>query len=238
MKLKYNGITNVDTWKEIAPPMGKDKQWVPGRSAKELAEYMMSTYPALPCEMENILCNFTDANAEFDWAAEYVTKLEPFGLGRGEGRNHDAFLYNGDLVVGIEGKADEPLGSQLIGEALKSATPNKAHRINGMIQMLFGGTPEKHSHIRYQLITASTATLLEATKKNVKKALLLVIVFKRPGNFSYDKIKANNQDIDNFLRDISAKQIEDYYLLPTKYGKETGINLFFKKIELDLPALT
>ena len=103
-----------------------------------------------------------------------------------------------------------------------------------MIQMLFGGTPEKHKHIRYQLITATAATLLEATKKNVKKALLLVIVFKKPGCYTEEKIKSNNCDIDNFLKDISAKRIGDYYAIPTRYGEETGIDLFFKKIEINI----
>ena len=233
MILKGNKITNVDTWEVEAPPMGKSKQWVDGRSAKELAKYMTKTYPALPMEMEDILKNFVHADSEFDWEAEYVTRFEPFGLGRGEGRNHDAFLYNDEIVVGIEGKADEPLGSQLIGEALKSATQNKTQRICGMIQMLFGGTPEKHKHIRYQLLTAATATLLEATKKNVDKALLLVIVFKS-SKCSDDKLERNNKDIDEFLKDISAKNNGDYYVIPTRYGEETGIELFFRKIEINL----
>lgn len=233
MKLRDNGITNVETWEIKAPPMGKSRQWVDGRSAKELARYMTKNYPQLPTEIESILKEFVRDDSEFDWAAEYVTRFEPFGLGRGEGRNHDAFLYNDELVIGIEGKADEPLGSQLIGEALKDATPNKVQRINGMIQMLFGGTPEAHNDIRYQLVTAATATLLEATKKNVKKALLLVIVFNS-SKCSEEKLERNNKDIDNFLRDISAKNIGEHYIIPTRYGEETGVELFFKKIEISI----
>lgn len=232
MILKDNGITNVDTWRAKAPPMGKDAQWVDGRSAKELAKYMTQNYPLLPQEMEDVLKDFVSVQSEFDWAAEYVTRFEPFGLGRGEGRNHDAFLYNHELVVGIEGKADEPFGSQTVGEAFKSATPNKQKRIHGMIQMLFGGTPEGHEHIRYQLMTATTATLLEATKKHVKKALLLVIVFKKPGCYSEEKAASNGTDMDAFLKDISARKNGDYYIIPTPYGKETGIDLFFRKIEI------
>lgn len=234
MKLKDNGITNADTWEIKAPPMGKEKQWVDGRSAKELAKYLTKNYPMLPKEMEETFKNFVSDNSEFDWEAEYVTRFEPFGLGKGEGRNHDAFLFNDEIVIGIEGKADEPLGSQLVGEALESASQNKTQRICGMIQMLFGGTPEAHKNIRYQLVTAASATLLEATKKNVKKALLLVIVFKKPGCYDTKKIERNNIDIDNFLDDISADKMGDYYKIPTCYGKETGIELFFKKIEIEL----
>ena len=234
MFLKNNGIINLESWFKISPPMGGEKQWKDGRSAKELARYMTSVYPTVPKEIEKSLSCFVAENSEFDWAAEYVTEFQPFGLGRGEGRNHDAFMFNSEIVVGIEGKADESLGSQLIGNALENASENKKQRINGMIQMLFGDVPENHRDIRYQLVTASVATLLEATKKKVKKAVLMVIVFKKKGCYSEEKIKSNNADIQRFLVDISAKQIEDYYIISTAYGRENNIDLYFKHIEIEL----
>jgi hypothetical protein len=234
MILKYNGIYNLESWFEISPPMGCEKQWKDGRSAKELARYMTSAYPRVPKELEKALCSFTNEAAELDWSAEYVTEFQPFGLGRGEGRNHDAFMFNSDVVVGIEGKADEPFGSQLIGDALENASDNKKQRIRGMIKMLFGDAPENHKNIRYQLVTASVATLLEATKKNVNKAVLMVIVFKKKGCCSEEKIKANNADIKVFLEDISAKENGGYYAIPTAYGKENNIDLYFKYIEINL----
>ena len=234
MFFKNNGINDIDTWFQSAPPMGGTKQWKDGRSAKELARYMTANYPAVPKEIEDSLSFFVGKNACFDWAAEYVTDFLPFGLGKGEGRNHDAFMFNSDIVVGIEGKADESLGSQLIGDALENASVNKKQRINGLIQMLFGDVPENHKNIRYQLVTASAATLLEATKKNVKKAILMVIVFKKNGYYSEEKIASNNADIQNFLNDISAKENGEYYIIPTAYGKENNIDLYFKHIEIDL----
>ena len=143
-------------------------------------------------------------------------------------------MFNSNIVVGIEGKADEPLGSQLIGDALENAGDNKKQRINGMIQMLFGDSPKNHKSIRYQLVTASVATLLEATKKNFKKAVLMVIVFKKDGCYSEEKIVANNADIQRFLTEISAMQKDEYYVLPTVYGKENCIELYFKHIEIKL----
>ena len=234
MLLKHNGITDIASWFKFSPPMGGEKQWKDGRSAKELARYMTGTFPMVPKEIEDTLCYFVEKNAEFDWAAEYVTEFQPFGLGRGEGRNHDAFMYNSDIVVGIEGKADESLGSQLIGDALENASDNKKQRINGMIQMRYGDSPEPHTNIRYQLVTASVATLLEATKKNVKKAVLMVIVFKKHGCYSEEKIAANNADVEKFLEDISAKENGEYYTVPTVYGKENNIELYFKHIEINL----
>lgn len=232
MLLKSNGIFDLDSWEKLAPPMGGDTQWKDGRSAKELARYMMSYYPNVPKEIEDTLSNFVSSSSEFEWSAEYVTDFQSFNLGRGEGRNHDAFMFNSDIVVGIEGKADEALGSQLIGDAIKTASENKMQRINGMIQMLFGDAPSNHTSLRYQLVTASVATMLEATKNNVSKALLLIIVFKKQGYYSETKIEKNKADISNFLIDTSAQKCGDYYVIPTKYGEQNGINLYFKQIEI------
>ena len=234
MQLKSNQITDLDSWFDFAPPMGGKKQWVDGRSAKELARYMTANFPNVPAEIENILSDFTTSDAEFDWAGEYVTNFSDYDLGRGEGRNHDAFMWNDDVVVGIEGKADESLGSQLVGEAIIDASENKMHRIRGMIKMLFGDAPENHKDIRYQIVTATAATLLEAKERNVKNAVLLVLVFKKNGCYSEEKINANNADIEKFINEISAVPYDKYYLLPTAYGIENGINLYFKKIEFDI----
>ena len=234
MKLKRNDIYDLDSWFDFAPPMGAEKQWRPGRSAMELARYMTANFPNVPAEIENILSDFTTSDAEFDWAGEYVTNFADYNLGRGEGRNHDAFMWNDDVVVGIEGKADESLGSQLIGDAIVNASGNKMHRILGMIKMLFGDAPENHKAIRYQLVTATAATLLEAKERNVKNAVLLVLVFKKDGCYSEQKIAANNADIDSFLNEISAVPCDKYYSIPTEYGKENGINLYFKKIEFNI----
>ncbi|MBR5187863.1 MAG: hypothetical protein IKW18_05275 [Clostridia bacterium] len=234
MIFKENGIFDTDTWFQIAPPMGGAKHWKDGRSAKELARYMTSEYPLIPKEIEKTLRRFTDESAEFDWTAEYVTDFQSLGLGKGEGRNHDAFLFHSDVVVGIEGKADEPLGSQLIGDALETASENKKQRIEKMIQMLFGDAPENHKNIRYQLVTAAVATLLEANKRNVGKAVLMVIVFKKKGCFSEKKVKANNEDIQRFLDELSEKEKDGIYSVPTAYGREKNIEFYFKHIEIDL----
>lgn len=235
MKLKDNGIVDLDTWKIKAPPKKKEAHWVKGRSAMEFARYMTAFYPAVPKELEDFLLNFTDISAEFDWRVEHVTHFSQYNLGIGEGRNHDAFMFNSDVVVGIEAKVDEPLGSQIIGEALKTASENKRNRINGMIHMLFGDGPEKHKSLRYQLVTASTAMLLEAKseKHNVPNAVLLVIVFKTK-KACEKKMQKNNNDIENFLNEISAVPCGDYYSIPTYYGSQNGINLYFKIIEICL----
>ena len=229
MKFRDNGIIDIDTWFKKCPPMGGAKQWKDGRSAKELARYMTKNYPAVPDEVENLLLNFTPADSEFEWDAEYVTSFEKHGLGKGEGRNHDGMMVNSDIFVGIEGKADESLGN-LLGEELENASNNKMTRINGMIEMLFDDGAESHKNLRYQLMTASTATLLEAKERNLSKALLLVLVFKKNGSYSDLKIERNNADVANFLTETKAEMVNEYWKIPTK----TNIDLFFKKIDIVL----
>ena len=59
--------------KALAPPMGGDKQWVDGRSAKELAKYMTKSLPTIPGEIAACLDYFVEEKDMFEWNAEYVT---------------------------------------------------------------------------------------------------------------------------------------------------------------------
>ena len=186
-------------------------------------------------KMEDILSHFVSENSAFEWAAEYVTDFSSHDLGRGEGRNHDAMMSNDEIFVGIEGKADESLGSQYIETALVGASSNKIHRINGMIKMLYGDSAENHKDVRYQLVTAASACLLEAKDRKLNKAMLMVIVFKKSGCYNDDRIAQNDADIAYFLAHSKARQKGNYWIVPTAYGNNCGIELYFSKITIELP---
>lgn len=234
MKLHDSGIATLNDWFRFSPPMGGEKQWKDGRSAKELARYITSALPNVPAEIEKKLSHFVSSDSAFEWAAEYVTDFASHDLGRGEGRNHDAIMVNDEIFVGIEGKADESLGSQYVGTALNGASENKKHRIDGMIHMLYGDSPDVHKDIRYQLVTAACATLLEAKIRGLKKAMMMVIVFKKSGCFSEEKVANNDKDIQYFLSHSHAVLLDDYWMIPTTYGKENGIELYFSEIIINL----
>jgi len=234
MRLLDNGIATLDDWFRVSPPMGGEKQWKDGRSAKELARYITSALPNVPAEVEEKLSHFVSSDSAFEWAAEYVTDFASHDLGRGEGRNHDAMMVNDEIFVGIEGKADESLGSQYVGTALIGAGDNKKHRIEGMIHMLYGDSLDAHKDIRYQLVTAACATLLEAKMRGLRKAMLMVIVFKKNGCFSEEKVVNNDKDIQYFLSHSRAVQSDDYWVIPTLFGCKNGIELYFSKITIDL----
>ena len=229
MIIKNDELSTVDLWKKNAPPMGGDKQWKDGRSAKELANYMTSSFPNMPTELEEILSDIIDKNSILKLGAEYVTDFSSEGFGRGEGRNHDGILFNDDIFIGIEAKADESLG-RLISDELESASDNKKLRIDKLVNLLFNDGAENHKNLRYQLLTASAGVLLEAKNRKCKKALLAIIVFKKSGCYSPAKIQENERDIYRFLIETQAIPKNGYWQINTNTGKE----LLFCKIDIEV----
>ena len=234
MKFLPNRITDLDTWFKYAPPMGGEVQWEDGRSAKELAKYITGALPNVPSEVEAILSKFVAPNEELSFDAEYVTPFAAHSLGRGNGRNHDAIIYNDEIFVGVEGKADESFGNDRVGEAYEKGSDNKKQRIEGMVDIVFGDGVDNHPNTRYQLLTASAATLLEAKERGVKNAMFLILVFKKEGKYSQKRIDMNNADVENFLKETKAECRDGIWQIPTAFGKNNGVTLFFKKIEIEV----
>ena len=186
---------------------------------------MTSDYPNLPSELEEILSDIIDKHSILELDAERVTSLK--GFGRGEGRNHDGALFNDEIFIGIEAKADETLGN-LLSDELKSASDNKMLRINKLVDLLFDDGVDNHKNLRYQLLTASAGVLLEAGDS--KKALLAIIVFKKAGCYSNIKIQENERDIYRFLIETKAIAKNGYWQINTNCGKE----LLFCKIDIEI----
>lgn len=216
-------IIDPESWFLNRPPKKGEKQWKDGRSAKELAKYFTANLPYVPAEIERAISTLAAANTEFNWDAEYVTPLPHIG----EGRNHDAILFNDDIVVTIEAKADETLGN-LIEEEIENASVNKLQRIGSLLDYIFKGDFKEYKKLRYQLITASAGTLLEAQNKSCSTALLLVLVFKSNGQVSEEKLSVNHKDVDTFLKATQAYEENGLYVIPNN----TDIKLYFKEIIL------
>ena len=234
MKFLPNRITDLNTWFKYAPPMGGEVQWEDGRSAKELAKYITNALPSVPSEVEDVLSKFVNEDATLEFDAEYVTSFAAYGLGRGNGRNHDAIIYNDEIFVGVEGKADESFGNDRVGEAYEKGSNNKKLRIEGMVDIVFGDGVDNHPNTRYQLLTASAATLLEAKERGVKNAIFLILVFKKEGKYSQKRIDKNNADVENFLKETKAERHDGIWQVPTAFGKKNDVNLYFKKIEIEV----
>lgn len=247
MKLNKNFVTEtkeiatLTDWLSLAPPMGGLDQWRDGRSAKELARYITESLPQMPKELEQLLCSFSRMDSTFDWSAEYVTDFQKYGYGRGNGRNHDLILYNDDIFVGIEAKADEEFGKNTIAKELVKATENKKLRIDRLVSLVFGDETENHLTLRYQLLTACAGVLLEAKQRKLRNALMVVLVFLKDGTdgngrpyYCEEKRMRNNMDWEQFLSQLCAVQTSGGCYKAAVPGACKEIDLYLHKIEIPL----
>lgn len=222
LKKHPKNVVDHNSWRVECPPKKGDIQWVDGRSAKELEKYMTRNLPSVPAEIESVLKPIVSSKSEFDWDAESVTQLP----GIGEGRNHDAILFiNENIVITIEAKADETLGN-LIEDEIKNASVNKLYRITSLLEYIFKGGFKNYHKLRYQLLTASVGTILEAQNKKCKTAVLLVLVFKSNGDVKEENLIANHKDIEAFLSATNAYNENGLFVIPNN----TDIKLYFKEI--------
>jgi hypothetical protein len=209
MKILSRGgaeIRTLDEWKLLAPPKKGGLQWVEGRSAMEVARaWVGGGEPAIPSGFAQLLDShkLTQGFVCEEVYPEHVTRLDEF---RGEHRNHDlllvGFAAGRKTVIGVEGKNDESFG-QLVGayHAEKSAggAPSKVpERIERLVETLFGHGPEPAALLRYQLLTASVGTLIEAEARCAERAVLVVHVFRSIGSKAAN-LAANASDYAAFV---------------------------------------
>jgi hypothetical protein len=173
-------IMTVDEWFANSPPVKGSLHWQDGRSAKECAKAWLCTgQPKMPEELQRLLESNEDTKAFTAQVVipEYVTKLDDY---KGNGRNHDLIVM-GEAVekrtlIAIEAKVDETFGAITSEYVARSKAKNPRsmvpNRVNQLSQALFG-TREEGS-IRYQLIHAVAATLIEAKVQGAERAIFVV----------------------------------------------------------------
>ena len=218
MVLLDNGIHTVEDWFRIAPPKMGASQWVDGRSAKELAKYIVASKGNVPDEIDKIIPAELQGDGKFDWFAEKITDFDE-SFGSGEGRHHDMVMMNDLVVVGIEAKADEPLdkpvGAWVNGD-------NRTKRINAMCNLIFGRDykPEIDDKLRYQLFSGLAGLLVEARNNDIESAIFVILTIKVKGHYDDKNIERNENDIAKFL---SQKELE--------YDKKTGRIRSYSKVK-------
>lgn len=209
-------LTSLSDWEKHAPPKSLD-QWVDDRSAKEVARaWLEGDGTHLPKEVWSALSNHPAFGPVLKWRAEPEVKLA-FDDFLGEPRNSDLVVDANDslgsYVIAVEAKADEPFGSECVGDALASAMErylansrsNGVRRIQQLAQALFGPATAKDpplKRMRYQLLTACAGVLCEAERRGCARALLLVHEFVT-NRTSDEKHARNARDFDAFLKRIS-----------------------------------
>ena len=174
-------IETVEDWFKYAPPKRGELQWEDKRSAKELAQsWCGKGFACPPNEMRLLLERVFGTEIVFEEAKpEHAIRLDDFD---GEHRNCDLVVVCNvgakRLVINVEAKADEPF-SDLIGKySDRTAAPNPDEqpsrsnvpaRIQELSRALFGRQPDETIRkLRYQLLHAAAATLIEAKENGVE----------------------------------------------------------------------
>jgi hypothetical protein len=204
-------IRTLQDWHVHAPPKDPVLHWKDGRSAKELARaWCGGGSPAMPHDLAELLdshpatAGFTPELA----IPERVTRLDDF---RGEHRNQDLVVIGmrgvERVVLGIEAKADEPLGSR-VGE-IRSGNPRSQRlaRLDLLARQILGRPADTTlAHLRYQLLTGIAGALIEARQRHAALAVFLVHVFHSPG-MSSTKVARNATALDDLLAVLGSAPV-------------------------------
>lgn len=225
-------ITTIDEWFDAAPPKGGSSQWVPLRSAYQLAEaWCGSGTPAAPVEFLKMLeaQPLLHGLELLEGWAEHKTYLR--GEQRGP-RVHDLLLTGrcdaGTVVIGVEGKADEqfdrPL-SERWKHAMESSTPTIwPTRLRRLVPALLGLEAEVDpgvlnpalADLPYQLLSALAGTLIEAEERDAQVAVLAVHVFTSTATH-VERVEQNRAAFKAFIEQLASVPREEV-LDDTLYG--------------------
>lgn len=208
-------ILSVEDWFRYAPPRMGKLHWKDGRSAKELARsWFRGGNPKPPGELVALLeAKFGTGITFVEVKPERIIELDDFA---GEHRNCDLVVLCDvgakRIVINIEAKADEPFG-EVIGEYLdrKSGSRSKLRerrsdshskvpeRIRQLSVALFGREPDEEiQELRYQLLHAAAATLIEAKNSEAAMGLFLVHEF-RSESLNRKRLRRNDADWQKFI---------------------------------------
>lgn len=221
-------IDTLDKWYKLGRPM-KDNHWKSGRSAMELARYILNGNGTFPKEIEEILLKIgCNSDKVFKGEPEKVTPL----VGRGNGRNHDLLFKQDDrIIIGIEAKVDETLGDMISNElSNENRSYNKIKRIDTLYKNIYGCNPSNNIDIRYQLLTGINGILIEAEKLHIPKALFLIISFKKDGYYNGNRLSSNINDISTFIKSLNKNKTNNGY----KFTAYPNVNLYIEHIEINI----
>jgi hypothetical protein len=251
MRINKSGheIGSVEDWFRYAPPKMGERQWKDGRSAKELARSWLRNGTAKPpAELVKLLDTKFSTGITFDEAKpECVIELDNFV---GEHRNCDLVVLcnvgGKRTVITVEAKADEPFGD-VIGEYFdrKAGTGSKVPgRIQQLSEAVFGRVPDEAIRkLRYQLLHAAAATLIEAKDSRAEMGILLVHEF-RSASLNRDKLTQNAADWGNFVHafsELTTTRIEENQiigpvLVPGGGRVPIDVPLYFGKLISEVTA--
>ena len=211
MKLRIkkdgNEIATVDDWFRFAPPKKGLRQWVDGRSAKELAKIFLECGgPAVPPEIRALLSSHRELG-RVDLSVALPERKIALDQFPGETRNADLAAVGkgsvGKVAVTIEAKADEQFG-HTIAETLATASlrSNIPKRITALAEAVLGQAGPEINNLRYQVLHGTAASLIFAGEQGAAAAVFIVLEFRGPSCLKKN-LERNNRDFELFIKAIS-----------------------------------
>jgi hypothetical protein len=198
-------LETLADWRAYGGPVS-GRHWAEGRSGRELARAWIEGDAAT--QVTSLL---TSAPALGGLVldrgiAEKETRFDDI---RGGPRHHDLLVIgrapSGTVVIGVEGKADEPfdepLDAWVMRAEARSARSRAPERLDRLTTAFFGTTLDEDpllAPLRYQLLSALAGTLADAREQDAARAVLLVHEFETPWTDD-DLHRRNAEDLEAFV---------------------------------------
>jgi hypothetical protein len=198
-------IETFADWRDYGGPVS-GREWAEGRSARELArawteggaEEQVTALLTLGAEFGGLVLD--------RGIAEKETRFDDIPGGP---RRHDLLVIgrapNGTVVIGVEGKSeeplDEPLDAWLARELARSERSRAEERLDRLTTTFFGTTLGQDpllAPLRYRLLAALAGTLADAREQGATRAVLLVHEFETPWTDD-DLHRRNAEDLEAFV---------------------------------------
>lgn len=103
------------------------------------------------------------------------------------------------VAIAVEGKAEEPFGSETVGEWRTDGSPGKEERLAHLCEVLELTDDESLASVRYQLLHRTAAAVIEAERFGAAHAVMLV--------HSFSSVSAWFDDYAVFARALGARPV-------------------------------
>ncbi len=201
-------ITSLQAWGELGGPAA-EHHWKENRSAYELARaWIEGDAVERVTDLLGLRPELSGLRLE-EGVAEKKTNFDDIPRGP---RNHDLLVRAtsdaGPVIIGVEGKADEPFDLPLRrwrDEALRRSPESGAPaRIDSLATLFFGTTIDDDqgqpplADLGYQLFSGLAGTLADAKEADANRAVFLVHEFVT-SETEEDKHRSNASALDDFV---------------------------------------
>ena len=225
-------IISIDEWFKHCPPKKKEKHWVDGRSAKEMAKFWTNdkSINDFKTFIQQKIIDFNYGYAFPEYESVFDNYSSP--------RCHDLFICSTDskTIITIEGKVDEPFGKKKFGEKYKETLNTKKDndsskafdRVVNLRDNYFNGN-EKINDIMYQLTYWFAGSLSDAIRFNADNFVMVLQEFTTD-LINLGQMLINHNAFIKFIELISEEKCNTFqsgkFLGPINNVYTKGKNLY------------